>query len=131
MRFLQKAKLHTPWYLALRCLTIREKELAHRENVLALIRSAENSRITIPPNTNVTINGYLCNAIHYHPVSGMLAATGKSQLPSDLDIEPSLITYNINSKETVLCEVQQVTVQSPMYFKTLTNLEKKMNNNKR
>ena len=131
VRFLQKAKLHTPWYLALRCLTIREKELAHRENVLALIRSAENSRITIPPNTNVTINGYLCNAIHYHPVSGMLAATGKSQLPSDLDIEPSLITYNINSKETVpvhisnittntvtvnphslLCEVQQVTVQS-------------------
>ena len=54
----------------------------------------------------------MCNAIHDHPVSGMLAVTGKSQLPSDLDIEPSLITYNINSKETVLCEVQQVTVQS-------------------
>ena len=61
VRFLQKAKLHTPWYLALMCLTIREKELAHREYVLALIRSAENSRITIPPNTN--------GGIHYHPVS--------------------------------------------------------------
>ena len=94
-------------------------------------------------------------------VSGMLAANGKFQLQSDLYIEPSLLTYDINSKETVhvhisnittnkvtvnphslLCEVQQVTVQifpvhdnTPATSDVLSkiDLEKNltMNNNKR
>ena len=33
-RYLQTAQLHTPWYLALRCLTIREKEFA-KNNIFA------------------------------------------------------------------------------------------------
>ena len=40
VRFLQKAKLHTPWYLAFRCMTLRERELSRRSYVLAHVRSA-------------------------------------------------------------------------------------------
>ena len=131
VRFLQQAKLHTPWYLAFRCLALREKELVHRDSVLARIRSAENGRVSIQPNTNVTINGYLCNTVQYHPVCGMLTPTKDSQIPTDLDIEPTLITYDGTGNGTVqvhisnittntvtvnphslLCEVQQVTVQN-------------------
>lgn len=50
VRFLQKAKLHTPWYLAFRCMTLRERELSRRSYVLALVRSAEERPITLPPN---------------------------------------------------------------------------------
>lgn len=131
VRFLQQAKLHTPWYLAFRCLALREKELVHRDSVLARIRSAENNRISIQPNTNVTINGYMCNTMQQHPVCGMLTPTKNSQIPADLDIEPTLITYDGKGNGTVqvrisnittntvtvnphslLCEVQQVTVQN-------------------
>lgn len=131
VRFLQQAKLHTPWYLAFRCLALQERELIHRDSVLARIRSAETKRISIQPNTNVTINGYLCNTMQYHPVCGMLTPTKHSQIPADLDIEPTLITYDGNGRDTVqvrisnvttntvtvnphslLCEVQQVTVQN-------------------
>lgn len=53
--YLQKAALHTPWYLAFRCISVREKELKKNKNRLALIKSAESKNITIPANSTVTI----------------------------------------------------------------------------
>lgn len=131
VRFLQRAKLHTPWYLAFRCIVLREKEIAHRNNVLARIRSAEQDRITISPNSDITINGYMCDTIPYHPVCGMLTPTMNSKIPNDLDIEPILVTYDTQARDVIpvrisnittntvtvnphslLCEIQYVTVQN-------------------
>ena len=55
--FLQKSALHTSWYLAFRSIVIRERELRRKKNRLALIRSAEQKQITIPPNSSITIKG--------------------------------------------------------------------------
>ena len=131
VRFLQKAKLHTPWYLAFRCMTLRERELSRRSYVLAHVRSAEDTPITIPPNSRVIIQGYLHNELPYQPVCGMLSPTVNSHIPADLDIEPSVITYDtarttpipvhvsnitINTVQVrphaLLCEIQQVKVEN-------------------
>lgn len=95
MRFLQRAKLHTPLHLAFQCLVLREKEIALCNNVLARIRSAEQDRITISPNSDITINGY---TIPYHPVCGMLTPTMNLKIPNDLDIEPILVTHGTKAR---------------------------------
>ena len=131
VRFLQKAHLQTPWYLAFRCMSLREKELTQRANVLALVRSAEHGNVTIPPNGNVVVNGYIHNAVPYQPVCAMLQPTKNSHIPYDLDIEPAIISYDSATCDTVpvhicnvttrtvtiyphalLCELHPVTIQS-------------------
>lgn len=36
-QYIQKAKLQTPWYLTMRCIAIRERELKKTKNRLAVI----------------------------------------------------------------------------------------------
>ena len=93
-RFLQDANLFTPWYLAFRCLTLREKELTKNQHRLTLVRSAETRRITIPANSEVVVKGYLDKGIPYQPVCAILQSTKSSFLPEDLDISPTLIAYD-------------------------------------
>ena len=45
-RFLQEANLSTPWYLAFRYVSLRDKELQKHKNVLAFVRLAEHSLVT-------------------------------------------------------------------------------------
>ena len=54
-KFLQSANLHTPWYVAFRCLVVRERGLKKNKNRLAVIRNAEVNSITIPANSTVTV----------------------------------------------------------------------------
>ena len=129
-RFLQGTELTTPWYLAFRCVSLMEKRLLHNNNILAYVKSAETTRVTITPNSEVTIKGYLQKKVPYHQVSALLQSTPKSRIPSDLDISPSVITYDHSDRSVVpvvisnittrtvtvnphelLCELQPVTVQ--------------------
>jgi hypothetical protein len=68
VRFLPETALFTPWYLTFRCLLLREKELHKRSYKLAMIKCAENKRIQIPPNKDVTIQGYTAHELPYQPV---------------------------------------------------------------
>lgn len=63
-RFLQDADLHTSWFLAFRCMTLRERELRRNGHRLGIVKSAETERITIPPNGSVRIRGYLDRKLH-------------------------------------------------------------------
>ena len=71
-QYLQRANLTTPWYLSLRCLSIRQRELKKNKNRIAIVRSAETKRLTIGPNQSINqykrifgqrngIQSYLCN----------------------------------------------------------------------
>ena len=55
-RYLQTAKLTTPWFSPFRCMLLRERELT-KNNRLALVKSAEKNRIIIPPNTETYNKG--------------------------------------------------------------------------
>ena len=128
VKFLQTAMLATPWYLAFRCITLQEKRLQHNHNILAYVKATE--RVTIPPNREVVVDGYLEKCIPYHPVCALLQATPRSKIPTDVDISPVIFTYshddkvnlpvlinNISTRTVTLypheliCEVQPVSVQ--------------------
>ena len=128
-RFLQDAELHTPWYLTFRCLLLRERELNKRCNRLGIIKCAEGKTIRIQPNRDVVLQGYIDHELPYHPVCGLLQPTDRAAIPTDLDIAPSLISYQYHnngiipvhisnvttrtvtvSPNAILCELQPVTV---------------------
>ena len=111
-RFLQDADLFTPWYLAFRCLTLREKELTKNQHRLALVRSAETRRITIPANSEVVVNGYLDKGIRYQPVCAILQSTKSSYLPEDLDISPTLIAYDHRRTSAVPVYITNITTRT-------------------
>ena len=112
VRFLQEAHLFTPWFLAFRCLSMRDKELSKSNNVLAVVRSAEQKPITIPPNKEVVVDGYLQNRVPYHPVCALLQATAKSPIPTDLDVTPVLVTYDYSKTHTVPVHISNVTTRT-------------------
>ncbi|VDH91925.1 Hypothetical predicted protein [Mytilus galloprovincialis] len=80
-------------------MTIREKTLKKKDNRLAIVRCAEQQRILIRPNTSVSIKGYLNQETEYQPTGAVLEATQKSVLTDDLDIAPTVITYNFKDTE--------------------------------
>lgn len=139
--FLQKAKMFTPWYLTFRTMVLKQRELRRNNNRLGIIKSAENHCVLIPPNTSITISGYVDKGIPYHLTTALLHSTIYSSIPSDLEIAPTLINYQYPKKnlvkvyidnvttrtvylqpKSVLCEIQPVTVESTKCFQQ--NIEK-------
>ena len=114
----------------MRCLVMRKKELCKNRNILAFIKSVENRKITIPANSEVVINGYLDKKVLYEPVCAIVQPTTSSFIPDDLDISPTLVSYDSQKTELVpihitnistrtvpvlpkamLCELQPVTIE--------------------
>lgn len=134
-RYLQTANLTTPWYSSFRCISLREKELAKNNHRLALVKSAERHRTIIPPNTNITMTAMLSKEIPYQRTVALIQPTVSSVVPSDLDIEPTIIDYifqqngridvkisNLTTRtvtvppNAILCEIQPVTIQDTPDF---------------
>ena len=140
--FLQNAALHTSWYLAFRSIVIRERELRRNKNRLALIRSAEQKQITIPPNSSITIKGITAKEIDHQETCAMIVETEDSVLPSDFDVTPAVITYNFGKNglvdvqitnvttttfnippRAIICELQPVTVDMTYQVSSTDNTE--------
>ena len=111
-QFLQKAKLHTPWYLSFRCLVVREKELKRNKNRLAVIRNASAEKIIVHPNESIHIRGYTDKEIDYHPTSAMIQETEDSSLPSDIDITPGMVHYVYGNNKEVIINISNLTTNS-------------------
>lgn len=111
-RYLQEAALFTPWYLAFRGMTIRDKELARNNNRLGIVKSAENFCISIPPNSTVSISGYIDKAIPYQSTTAVLQATSRSVIPSDLDIVPSLTDYCYPANHVIRVDIDNITTRT-------------------
>jgi hypothetical protein len=62
------------------------------QGVVILKYSGKKSE-TIPPNSNITLPGYMDKQLPYHTTAAMVSITEGSIIPSDLDISPSLIEY--------------------------------------
>ena len=91
--FLQNAALHTCWYLAFRCMVIRERELKRNKNRLAIVRSAEPQNISIPANCSVTIQCVGSKELEFQTTCVMFTETEDSIVLSDFEITPAVITY--------------------------------------
>jgi hypothetical protein len=127
-RYLQQSNLTIDLYFTFRTMHLREKELLRNRCKLAIVRNACD-KVIIPPNSNVTLIGYLGKKIPYHHTAVMLHTTDKSVIPEYLDIVPSLLEYrfmenkkievkisNITTRivsvpeRAVICEIQPVTI---------------------
>ena len=111
-KFLQSANLHTPWYLAFRCLVVRKRELKKNKNRLAVIRSAEVNSITIPANSTVTIQGVASKELDYHPTCAMIVQTEQSVIPDDFDITPAVINYSCEKNGVIEVQILNVTTST-------------------
>ncbi|MCG8035390.1 MAG: DDE-type integrase/transposase/recombinase [Candidatus Thiodiazotropha taylori] len=128
--FLQNAALYTPWFLAFRCITVRQRELRRNKNRLAVVRCAESANVTIPSNSTVTVRGVCSKEIDHKPTSAILVQTEDSVIPDDFDITPAVIQYEYGkngfidvqisnvttstytiSPKTILCDLQPVQVE--------------------
>jgi len=126
-QYLQRIGGQSSWYLALRCLTLREKQLSKNHHQVAVIRSAENVKKTIYPNETVTLRGFVDKAQPYQRTCALLQPLRNVNV--DLDLQPSLISYNGKGTDsvdvtfsnlstrtvtlnprTLLCEVQPVDI---------------------
>ncbi len=136
-RYLQTARLTTPWYLTFRAIAVREKQLKRNNDRIAIVKCGESSRITIGPNESKDVRGYTDREIYYQPTCAILQECEESSLPSFIDITPSVVQYknqrntevlvNVTnlttntvtiSPKAVLCELQPVTVDASVFNKT-------------
>lgn len=111
-RYLQKANLHTPWFLAFQCLSKREKELRRNGYKLGIVKSAEEAKITIPPNSQKTVMGYVDKQMRYQESCAMLQASDESRIPKDLDIVPTIINYKYGRKDAVPVHICNITTST-------------------
>ncbi|XP_076083902.1 uncharacterized protein LOC143054750 [Mytilus galloprovincialis] len=111
-KFLQDVNLHTNWYFTFRCLLLREKELQKRSNRLGLVKSAEGKTIKILPNRDVIIQGYTDHELPYHTVCAMLQPTEKADIPTDLDVAPTLLSYSYRNNGTIPVHISNVTTRT-------------------
>nr|KAG5692734.1 hypothetical protein BaRGS_033845 [Batillaria attramentaria] len=128
-RYLKSIATQSAWYLSLRCISLREKQLLRDKDRIAVVRSAEPDRVTIKPNEQVVIKGYIDKPRNYHATCAILQPHEHTH--PDLDLTPSLIHYQSNKTSPVevimsnvtartvtinprslLCEVQPVTITS-------------------
>ena len=108
--------LHSPYYMAFRCITLRDNELQKQQNRLALVKSAELGPVTVPANTEVTIKGYMDKTLPHPKTVSMLHPTNNSVVPTDMDITPAITIYDHTQRDTipvVISNISTMTVTIP------------------
>ena len=133
-RFLQTSCHQTSWFITFRCLSLREKRLVRNHHRLSIVKSAEKNAVTIGSNQKVKLKGYIDKGLPYHACCALLQPCKDATIDSELDIAPSLISYNFKgnglvevdvsnlsartitiSPKAVMCELQPVTVEDEQH----------------
>ena len=112
VRFLQKAPLHTPWYLTFRTIVIEAKELERNNWRLGLVKSAEDKNIIIPSNGRVTIKGQLSKGLRSPRYTALLHPTPQATIPPEVDIAPTIITYDRENPNNIEVHVFNITTRT-------------------
>lgn len=110
--FLQKASLFTPWYLAFRCITVRNQEVKRNKDKIAIIRSAEPSQIILGPNQTKNIRGVIDKELNYHPTCAIIQETDESNLPNCIDITPSVVYFQYRKNKEITVNVSNLTTNT-------------------
>ena len=136
VQFLQKAKLHTPWYLSFRAMTLRDKQLEQNHDRIAVVRCAAAQPVTIHPNESVDVPGLIDKKTDYPESTAMMHETNDSYIFPNIDVAPALVRYKKDSEghvtvnlsnlttqtvtippRALLCELQPVTVADEVFTK--------------
>jgi hypothetical protein len=77
----------------------------------AVVKFAESKSIQIPPNRNVTLQGYIDHGLPCKHVCCVMQPTNRAAIPIDLVIAPSLVSYrnkNLSLRSSVGDFVQNI-----------------------
>jgi hypothetical protein len=91
--YVQRLSTQTTWYLALRCLSVRERQLSRNQNCVAVVRCAEPAKRTLLPNESITVKGVIDKAQPYHATCALLQPL--RNVYEDLDLAPSVTFGNV------------------------------------
>jgi len=108
-QFLQRAKLHTPWYFSFRSMMIRDKMLQRNNNRLAVIKCASKKKITINPNQSVDVIGYADKELEFPTTSAIIQECEDSQIPPFIDVAPAVIQYRYRNNREVKVTLSNLT----------------------
>lgn len=78
--FLQKAALQTPWFLAFRCMVVRDRELRKNKDKLAIIRSASDQKVLIKPNQTIHLQCVTTRELSHHPTCAIITDTEEKHI---------------------------------------------------
>jgi len=92
VRFLQKAGLTGPWYLAFKCLIIEHCELGRAKGRLCFVKAAVSQKVVIP--VNATIQGRMDKQVSLPPCLGIAEHCDKRFLPTGVEVTPTLVHFN-------------------------------------
>ena len=98
--------------MAFRCISLREKELRRNKDRLAIVRSAHNSNIILGPNETINIKGYTDKEIDHQHTNAMLQETEESNIPSYIDVTPTVIQYNNRKNTEMLVNLSNLTTNT-------------------
>ena len=93
-------------------MSLRDKDLEKANNRLAIVRNAEQHKVTITPNSSTIIQGYLDKELPYHPVCAILSQSSNAAVPDDLDITPTVISYSYNKNQPVPVQINNITTRT-------------------
>lgn len=131
-QFLQKMAMSTPWWLAFRCMCVKERDVQRSKGKLAIVKCAATKTIRLPGNTSMLVPGVAIHSVPCAATLAMMHPTANTVLPVGIEILPTMGDYDssqdkdstlmvevANSGKTpitiqprsVLCELQQVEVQ--------------------
>ncbi len=128
-RFSQMIVLPTAIDLSFRCITRRDKDLTKARGRVAFVQSGSHKKVSIPPNSTVTIQGRLSKCLDVTSCPVIVHSTEKTCLPDGVELSPYLFTYSgsmdsinlelsnhsnrivIIPSRSRICELQQVDVQ--------------------
>ena len=126
-QFLQRASLHTPWFLSFRSLRLQEKSLKRNKNKLASLKCA--SKFIIPPNKTVDVSCFCDGSLPYKDTCAIVQPC-KDSIYSSLEICPIAIPYGqrhlplnvpvtnlseqtiVLSEKCIIAQLQPVTVEN-------------------
>jgi len=107
-QYLQRASLHTPWYLSFRCMAIRERKLHQSKGRLGVVKCALLQKVTLHPNETRDIPGYIDKELDYPATAAMMLEADDSCVAEWLDVEPSVINYRFRKNREVFVNLSNL-----------------------
>ena len=89
-RYLQHSITETPWWLAFRSLTLREKQLTRSQGRVGTVKSNITEKFILPGNRRVKIPAIICNQMITDESLVMYSPTSSSSYGKSVEITPTV-----------------------------------------
>ena len=112
-RFLQKAALATPWWLAFQHLGVQERQLKQVSGQVGVLKCAIKNKVRVPPGGMVVVPAMMGKSKLPGDCLVMVQTTEKSVLPDGVEVTPTALRV---TKDTQVIKVEVSNLRSAPLF---------------